>query len=134
MEAAADALVGEDGHLSDDSKAGQSMKRHRSRVPMAASNDDAGGSSLAHATTFATEPSSSSTRTGGGDAELMPDQSGAEALDSVEAPFEGWGQHRSWARRSRKSSPTSSSVPVHSRWPGPVLWGWPAVDLHRATF
>ena len=91
MEAAADALVGEDGHLSDDSKAGQSMKRHRSRVPMAASNDDAGGSSLAHATTFATEPSSSSTRTGGGDAALMPDQSGAEALARVEAPSEGVG-------------------------------------------
>ena len=93
MEAAAYALVGEDGDLSDDAETGQPGGWHRSRVPMAISHDGARGSSSAHAMTATTEPNSISTatRTDGGDAEPNRDQSVAEALDSVEAPFEGVG-------------------------------------------
>ena len=55
------------------------------RLPMAISHDGARGGSSVHATMPMTEPTSSSTRTGGRDAELNPNQSGAEALDAVEA-------------------------------------------------
>ena len=122
MEAAAYALVGEDGHLSDDAETGQPGGWHRSRVPMAISHDGARGSPSAHATMPMTEPGSRSMRTAEQLAELILYQSVVESEEAGVRQPRGGRQQQSWARRSRKPSPTSSSVPVHSRWPGPVLW------------
>ena len=86
MEAAAYALVGEDGHLSDDAETGQPGGWHRSRVPMAISHDGARGSSSAHATMPTTDPTYKRPRTAGCDAEINTNQSGVEAEEAGHAP------------------------------------------------
>ena len=89
MEAAAYALVGEDGHLSDDAETGQPGGWHRSRVPMAISHDGARGSPSAHATMPMTEPGSRSMRTAEQLAELILYQSVVESEEAGGATAEG---------------------------------------------